>query len=152
MKRERHDKQYTRLYIIWKNMKSRCNNPNRRDYRFYGERGIRVCDEWNQKFSSFLEWALIAGYTDSLTIERLDPAKGYSPDNCTWISRSLQGRNKINTAMLTVGGITRPVWEWARIYESNVKRIQARIKLGWSAEDAVMTGKNEIYVHDRYKV
>lgn len=77
----------TRLYTIWCGMRQRCSNPNRTAYRLYGGKGIKVCDEWND-FAVFKEWAIANGYTDTLTIDRIDPHKGYNPDNCRWISAS----------------------------------------------------------------
>lgn len=76
----------TRLYRIWSGIKQRCNNPNCNNYRYYGAKGIRMCDEWSKDFSAFKEWATKNGYADELTIDRIDPAKDYAPDNCQWIT------------------------------------------------------------------
>lgn len=84
-----------RLYSIWKNMKSRCNNSNVPAYTNYGGRGITVCDEW-EKFENFREWAMQSGYAETLTLERKDVNKGYSPDNCKWIPKSEQPKNRRN--------------------------------------------------------
>ena len=89
----------TRLYNIWSNMKQRCFNPKNPKYTSYGGRGITVCDEWKNSFQAFAEWALSNGYDEppmdvprqwvaehGLTIDRVDSEKGYSPDNCRWIT------------------------------------------------------------------
>ena len=76
----------TRLYTIWCGMRQRCNNPNRDAYQWYGSKGVTICDEWND-FEMFKKWALSTGYTDDLTIDRIDANKGYNPDNCQWLTR-----------------------------------------------------------------
>lgn len=87
MKREK-PKSYTRLYNIWRTMKSRCFNPNNPQYKNYGGRGITVCKAWDNSFEVFEKWALSHGYTDNLTIDRIDNNGNYTARNCQWITRS----------------------------------------------------------------
>ena len=77
-----------RLYGIWKGMKTRCRNPNRKTYRWYGGKGISICDEWKHDFLAFKEWALANGYQENLTIDRKDSSGNYEPSNCQWLTRS----------------------------------------------------------------
>lgn len=89
----KHDLSYTRIYKIWIGMKVRCNNSNSVPYPYYGAKGIKVCTEWGDMengFMNFYKWAMENGYSDNLTIDRLDPSKGYSPDNCRWADRFTQ--------------------------------------------------------------
>lgn len=84
-----HNLSQSRLYQIFQGMKQRCTNPNHPHYKSYGAKGITICDEWLNNLHSFIEWSISHGYADDLTIDRLDPQKGYSPDNCQWVTKSL---------------------------------------------------------------
>jgi hypothetical protein len=86
-----------RLYSIWKDIKKRCYNEKSFGYRWYGALGIVMCDEWKDDYAAFKKWALNSGYHEDLSIERLNTSIEYQPNNCCWISRNLQGKNKKNT-------------------------------------------------------
>ena len=75
----------TSLYYRWVGINSRCKYKNSRNYKYYGGKGIKVCDEWT-KYLPFKVWAIDNGYSDKLTIDRIDPDKNYEPSNCRWIS------------------------------------------------------------------
>lgn len=93
-RRKTHGKTETRLYRIWSHMKARCDQPNNNRYYRYGARGIKVCDEWHDSFSTFYTWAMANGYREDLTIERKNNSRGYEPDNCCWIPLAEQAKNK----------------------------------------------------------
>ena len=80
----------TRLHRIWSGIRGRCNSPNQTSYKYYGARGIKICDEWNNDFIVFRSWALANGYQENLTIDRIDNDGNYCPKNCQWIT---QGEN-----------------------------------------------------------
>ncbi len=84
----KHDSSYTRLYNIYRHMIWRCENPNADQYPYYGGKGVEICKEWREDFKAFKKWAYENGYNDNLSIDRIDPDKDYSPDNCQWISSS----------------------------------------------------------------
>ena len=90
---KKHGEQSTRLYKIWANMKERCQNKAHPRYGDYGGRGITVCDEW-QSFVPFRDWAIANGYSDELTIDRVDNDEGYSPANCRWATYMEQRHNR----------------------------------------------------------
>lgn len=82
-----------RLYSIWHHMKDRCLNPDIKEYKYYGARGIKINPAW-MEYSVFRDWALTNGYAENLTIERNDVNGNYCPENCTWIPRAEQPKNQ----------------------------------------------------------
>lgn len=81
------------IYSAWTALRNRCTNPNNPAYPDYGARGITYCDAWNV-FETFRDWAYANGYKPGLEIDRIDNNKGYSPDNCQWVNRTMQQRNR----------------------------------------------------------
>lgn len=113
----------TRIYKIWKGIKTRCYNPNHHTYAYYGARGIRMCDEWCNDFMSFYTWSTNNGYNDSLSIDRIDPNGHYEPFNCRWVTQKEQQYNKNNSIMVNYYG-ERSLTDLARILNvspSNLK-------------------------------
>jgi hypothetical protein len=88
-----HASSNTRLYQIWKGMKTRCNPNNKAKFPYHAGKGIKVCDSWAPSFETFKIWALSNGYSDSLSIDRIDGNKDYSPDNCRWVGGNVQSAN-----------------------------------------------------------
>ena len=94
----------TRLHSVWHGMKMRCYNPHATGYENYGGRGIKICDEW-LSFSEFYKWAKSQNnYDDTLTIERIDNNGDYCPNNCIWITKGEQNKNRRNTHWVTYQG------------------------------------------------
>jgi len=101
--RHGYTKTHPRLYRIYKNMVARCNNRTSTSYYKYGAIGVEVCKEWKDSISTFVEWAILNGYKDTLTIDRIDNTKGYTPDNCRWVSTTIQNRNILRMKMGETG-------------------------------------------------
>jgi len=90
----KHGKYHTRLYVIWSNMKQRCYNPKNNNFIYYGKKGIKLCKEWEHDFQAFYDWAMENGYTDNLTIDRIDTNGNYEPSNCRWVTMKIQVSNR----------------------------------------------------------
>lgn len=131
-----HGLTHNRIRTIWVNMKQRCENPNNPNYKYYGDRGITVCKEW-QNLETFYEWANSNGYRDNLTIDRIDVNGNYEPSNCRWITMKEQHNNKRSNRIIEYRGQKYTLTQLAE--KSGIKKttLKERLNLGWSVEDAV---------------
>lgn len=142
----KHGMSKTRLYRIWESMLTRCENKANVSYRLYGAKGVTVCDEWH-KFQPFAEWALSNGYEDSLSIDRIDNSKGYSPDNCRWANLSEQANNRSCTIIIEKDGESKPLATWCKELGLSYALVYNRIhKMGWSFDRAISEP-----VHTQYR-
>ena len=107
-------KNHKHLYGVWSSMRQRCYNENRENFARYGGRGITICEEWSSVVK-FVEWALNTGYQYGLQLVRIDNNKGYSPDNCRWVTPKCNSQNTRRNKYLCIKGITNCVSEWSRI-------------------------------------
>lgn len=144
---------HTRLNRIFNGLKVRCYNPKNKDYPLYGGRGIKLCDEWNDRetakneprrctkgFISFKKWALENGYSDELTLDRIDTDGDYEPSNCRWVSMQTQNNNRRNNHYITYQNKTQSLAEWCRELNLNYYKIRGRINnYNWSPERAFTT-------------
>lgn len=135
-----HNESQTNLYALWRGMIKRCTYPKSPNYKYYGERGIKVCSEWEADYLIFKEWALKNGYKAGLSIDRIDNNKGYCPDNCRWTTFKEQGANKRNNILWTYNGETKHAAEWARLLGISRTALVQRVNvLHWNIEKALTT-------------
>ena len=128
---------YPKIYNSWRGMRYRCMNKKHSHAKWYSEKGITICSEWDD-YLVFEQWALENGWETGLTIERKDNSLGYSPDNCMWATYKQQARNQTKNVFITAFGKTRCVNEWAEITGISDTLIRARIdRLEWSPEIAL---------------
>lgn len=114
-KSTKHGRCHTRLYRIFSQMKDRCYNSKAWAYQFYGAKGVKIYKEWLDNFDTFFDWAMANGYQDHLTIERKDVNGDYSPDNCTWIPRAEQVKNRTMTHFVTYQGQKMPLTDLGKL-------------------------------------
>lgn len=133
-----HNETKTRLYGIWAGMKQRCFNEKDHCYQNYGARGITVCDEWKNDYVAFSMWAKQNGYTDELSIDRIDTNGNYEPSNCRWATAKTQARNKRNSIYLTYNGETKHITEWAEATGQSLCTLYCRkTTRGWSDAEVI---------------
>ena len=144
----------SRLIHIYSGMKYRCYNPKCINYKDYGGRGITVCKEWldnkrinvswhnnpTKGFIAFKEWALSNGYRDDLTLDRINNAKGYSPENCRWVTHKEQNNNRRNNKLITYKGEIKTLHQWCDVLGLCYAKVFQRLeRLHWSVEKAFET-------------
>ena len=136
-----HGIRYTRINRIYSSMKQRCYNPKCDEYYSYGGRGISVCQEWKDSVVSFAEWAYQNGYSDNLTLDRINVNGNYEPSNCRWVSIKVQANNKTNNVYHTINGIAKTLPDWCDYYGVPYKIVKGRIDRGWDTFTALTTPK-----------
>jgi hypothetical protein len=125
-------------------MKKRCYYEKSDNYKNYGERGIKVCPEWENDFEAFYDWSIENGYSDELTIDRKDNDKGYSPDNCRWVTYTVQANNTSSNSLYTYNNETHTLAEWAKIFNIDYSKFYYRIKSGWDFEEVIGLKEHKI--------
>ncbi len=144
--RERHTKHGesrsdNKLYRAWSRIRERCNSPSYYHFKDYGGRGIKVCDEWEESYQAFRDWAVANGYKEGLSIDRIDVNGNYEPSNCRWVTLAEQQRNKRTTKYITYMGETKSVPEWCDIYNLDQGNVRRRLLNGWNPEECLFGRK-----------
>lgn len=132
-------------------MLDRCFDKNSRPYKYYGGKGITVCDEWigTEGAIRFKEWAIANGYSEALTLDRIDVNGNYEPANCRWVTNQVQQNNRTDNRYVTIDGEVKTAKQWADSVGMNYSTLLARLKHGWDEKDAVFTPVDMRFSHKR---
>ena len=117
-----------RIQEIFDSMKQRCYNENNKSYRWYGAKGIKICDEWMNNPLLFEEWSMNNGYTDDFTIDRINENESYSPNNCRWITKTDNSKYKSTTSLINVNGVVHSGKDWSRILNIGLNTINKYVR------------------------
>lgn len=130
-----------RLHGVFFSMKRRCHHPTHTSYKDYGGRGITVCKEWLEDEAAFIKWCLDNQTESGLHLDRIDNAKGYSPDNCRFVSPQINNRNRRNTLWAEAFGENKPLGAWMEDPRCVIAypTLRARLRAGWDTEKAITT-------------
>lgn len=132
-----HGMSKTRVYKIWSDMITRCYRKCHGSYKDYGGRGITVCDEWRNSPEKFIEWAFINGYSDELSIDRIDSNGNYEPSNCRWATRKEQANNTRRNHRIVYNGKTQTLKQWAEELGISYKMMTGKIHSGYSLDEII---------------
>lgn len=136
LKYKKHGQSGKPAYVVWALMIRRCHRPaSSSEKAIYMDRGITVCDAWRNSFSQFI--ADMGPRPKGSQIDRIDNAKGYSPDNCRWATTIEQGRNKRTNRLVSFDGKTQCVSAWAEQTGIKEMTLWKRINAGWTAQRAL---------------
>lgn len=130
-----HGGTHTKLYDVWQSMRQRVNDHKDKHYADYGGRGITICDEW-RKYEAFSKWAKENGYSNGLSIDRIDNDGNYEPQNCRWTTNKEQANNKRNNRLIEYNGEVKTLQEWADLHNIIRTTLCTRLKYGWSIDRA----------------
>lgn len=124
-----HGQTYSPTWKIWRSMLARCKYPRMDSYKYYGGKGITVCDRWKNSFENFL--ADMGARPDGMTLDRKDGALNYEPDNCKWSTPAQQAINKSCNIWVEIDGRKQVISHWAK--ELGIKRttVIMRMSRGW---------------------
>ena len=117
-----------RIQGIFEGMKRRCYGETVKSYRWYGAKGIKICDEWMNNPKLFEEWAISNGYDDYLTIDRIYEDKDYCPENCRWVSKEINSKYTSRTSMIYANGEVHSGKDWARILGIGLNTINKYVR------------------------
>jgi hypothetical protein len=136
---KKHGLTHSRIYNIWISMRSRCNYVGDVAYKNYGGRGIKVCQEWNNDFQAFYDWAMLHGYTDKLTVDRVDPNDDYCPQNCRWSTMKEQQNNRRNNRRIVYKNKPYTVSQLAEKLNLSRNALVWRLDNGWEEDEISLT-------------
>lgn len=134
------------LFFIWIDMKTRCENEHCTSYEWYGGAGVKICEEWRNRFKNFYDWAISNGWQKGLRLDKDKIPKGlgiqpvlYSPDMCCFITHQENCNNRKSNHPISFNGITKNMTEWQSELGFPKDLIYSRLKRGWSIEKSLST-------------
>lgn len=142
-KKKTHGMSHTPVYCVWSAMLDRCRNPRSKFFKYYGGRGITVCERWRESFENF--YADMGPRPQGGTLERKKIHEGYNPENCAWVSHTRQQRNRRDSRFITINGERKHLYDWAEKIGTPPQTIAARLAKGLPAELAVLPYDRNAY-------
>jgi len=142
------------LNEVWQSMKKRCYSKTAINYERYGGRGIEICSEWKDNVMNFYKWALNNGWKKGLQLDRIDNNKGYSPENCRFVTPKENANNRRSNFNVSYKGKTQSLKLWTEELNISYPVVHKRItRLGWNIIDALETPvrKHKIYINSLRK-
>lgn len=142
-KNPRYGMSNLKIYNVWSSMKARCYSKTRIEYKYYGGRGIKICDEWLDRengFMNFYNWAIKNGYQEGLSIDRIDVNGNYEPSNCRWVAQKVQANNTRRNVYITYNEETHTLKEWSDLLNLNYKMVFNRYRKGFSLQEVFYNG------------
>lgn len=133
---------YPHLYPVYDNIKKRCYNENDSQYKYYGERGIKMCDNWLQDRNAFYKWAITHGYKEGLQLDRIDTNKNYCPENCRFLTAKENSRNKRNNRLIYYNGNEYVFSEFCETFNIVNRRgaLYRYVKKGYTPDELIKWG------------
>lgn len=145
-----HGKSKDKLYSVWNGMKQRCYNINDDFYYCYGGKGITVCEEWKNDFQSFYDWAISHGYSEKMSIDRIDSNGNYCPENCRWVDSSVQSRNRTDRKRYNYDGQELLLSEISEKTGIRIGTLWGRVQKGIPLENKVYRNKKPVLIDDSF--
>jgi hypothetical protein len=130
----KHGLSYTPEYRCWQTMRLRCYEPTNAAYKDYGARGITVCDRWLESPANFLA-DMGQKPSPAHELDRRDNDQGYSAENCRWVTRSLNDRNRRSNRMIEYLGETQALAHWCERFGIACDTAKKRLDAGWTPEE-----------------
>jgi len=124
----------SRIYNVHNSIKSRCYNSKTREYKWYGAKGVKMCDEWLKSPVAFNDWCIKNGYKSKMDIDRIDGNGDYSPENCRIVTHKVNMNNIKNNRIVTWQGVTKNCSEWAEHLGVDISAFYCRVNRGWELE------------------
>lgn len=132
-----------KVLYAWRNMINRCTKPSCPEYKRYGARGIKVCDEW-ENFRAFKKWAVESGCKEGLSLDRIDNSCGYCPRNCRWTTPKAQANNTRSNCRIAFNGEMHTRQEWADVIGISSQALAERLSsTNWTLVDALTVPKKQ---------